>query len=395
MHKQAITPSAGELHLYVHIPFCLHKCAYCDFNSHVRQQPLWDDYRMALLAELGNWSNQAQFSGRTITSIFFGGGTPSLAPPALIADVLHQAGHCFTLSDDIEITLEANPGTVDAERFAAYSKAGINRLSIGVQSFDDAELHWLERIHSGAQAIQAMQRARSAGFDNISLDLMYGLPEQDLAGWMHSLETAIDLAPEHLSCYQLTIEAHTELALRHSRQPLALPEDELALEFLLSTRKRLSEAGYQAYEVSNFARAGRYCRHNDAYWLYHDYIGIGAGAAGKWDLPDGGITRYANIRSPEAYSKAAASTGSAINTQESLNLHKAAGEAVWLGLRRNDGIDQQAFRQRFGSTMDEMFGSALKSWVDSGHLMITEQTIKLSKQGLGMADSIAVSVLTD
>jgi len=394
MHKPDTRPD-GDLHLYVHIPFCIHKCAYCDFNSHVRKQPPWDEYRMALLAELGYWSNQTQFAGRNITSIFFGGGTPSLAPPELIADVLHQAGHCFTLSDDIEITLEANPGTVDAQRFAAYRKAGINRLSIGVQSFDDTELKWLERIHSGDQAVQAYHRARSAGFDNISLDLMYGLPDQDLVGWMHSLETAIKLAPEHLSCYQLTIEAHTELALRHSRQALALPEDELALAFLLDTRKRLSEAGYQAYEVSNFARPGRYCRHNDAYWLYHDYIGIGAGAAGKWDLPDGGITRYANLRSPETYAKAATSNGSAINSRESLELHKAAAEAVWLGLRRSDGINQQAFRQRFGGTIDEIFGNALKAWVESGHLMVARKSIKLSDKGLGMADSIAVSVLTD
>lgn len=397
MQEQASrpVPPAGELHLYVHIPFCIHKCAYCDFNSHVRQAPPWDDYRMALLAELGQWSNQQHFAGRPLTSIFFGGGTPSLAPPALIADVLQQAAHRFGITRDAEITLEANPGTVDAERFSDYRQAGINRLSIGVQSFDDAQLRWLERIHSNAQATTAFATARSAGFDNVSLDLMYGLPGQSLAGWMHSLDTAIALAPEHLSCYQLTIEAHTELAQRHRRQPLALPEDELALAFLRDTRERLADAGYQAYEVSNFARPGRYCRHNDAYWLYHDYIGIGAGAAGKWDRQDGGITRYANIRSPEAYIKSATSKGGAINSEETLAMHKAAAEAVWLGLRRSNGIDQKLFVERFGRRIDEIFGPALKPWVETGHLIVTQENIQLSDKGLGMADSIAVSVLTD
>jgi len=394
MHK-TLNRQAGELHLYVHIPFCVHKCAYCDFNSHVRQAPPWEHYRLALLAELDHWSDQGQFAGRKLTTVFFGGGTPSLAPATLIADVLQLAAQRFELAGDAEITLEANPGTVDTARFAAYREAGINRLSIGVQSFDDAELLWLERIHNGSQAMQAFERARNAGFDNISLDLMHGLPGQSMHGWLESLNAAIGLSPKHLSCYQLTIEAHTELAQRHRRQPLALPEDELALDFLRSTRSRLSDAGYQAYEVSNFSRPGRYCRHNDAYWLYHDYIGIGAGAAGKWDEDDGGITRYADIRSPEGYIKAGISDGRCINNSETLGLKKAAGEAVWLGLRRHDGIDQQLFSKRFGQKIGEMFGEALRPWQRSGHLLISEETIKLSDKGLGMADSIAVSVLTD
>lgn len=395
MIPEPASRQAGALHLYVHIPFCVHKCAYCDFNSHVRQQPPWENYRMALLAELDHQADQQQFAGRKLSTVFFGGGTPSLAPPGLIADVLQRAAQRFGLADHAEITLEANPGTVDAGRFTAYREAGINRLSIGVQSFDDEQLQWLERIHSSTQAVNALDRARSAGFENISLDLMYGLPGQSLSDWMRSLDTAMHLSPEHMSCYQLTIESHTELAQRHRRQALALPEDELALEFLRSTRSRLLEAGYQAYEVSNFARPGRHCRHNDAYWLYHDYIGIGAGAAGKWDEADGGITRYADIRSPEGYIHAALSKGNCINSRETLNLKKAAGEAVWLGLRRSAGIDQALFRQRFGSTVGQLFGTALSAWEASGHLLITPQCMLLSEKGLGMADSIAVSVLTD
>jgi len=384
----------SPLHLYVHIPFCIHKCAYCDFNSHVREAAPWHDYRRALLAELRYWSEQAQFAGRCIETIFFGGGTPSLAPAELIADILQQVEALFSLRGHCEISLEANPGTLDAGRFAAYREAGVNRLSIGVQSFNDDELQWLERIHNSRQAREAFDSARSAGFANISMDLMYGLPGQDISGWLESLNTAIALAPEHLSCYQLTVEEHTELALRQQRSPLSLPEDEAALDFLRRTRSRLSGSGYQAYEISNFSRPGRHCRHNEAYWLYDDYIGIGAGAAGKWDKPDGGITRSSNIRSPEAYMLAALAAGVAINSDETLPRRKAAAEAVWLGLRRSDGLAQAHFRERFGRDIAAFFGDALQPWVASGHLSITPGHVKLTAQGIGLADSIAVAVLS-
>jgi len=387
-------PSASPLHLYVHIPFCIHKCAYCDFNSHVREIPPWDDYRQALLAELTHWSRQSQFSGRRIATIFFGGGTPSLAPAGLISEVLQQTDKLFGLCADAEISMEANPGTLEAGRFAAFRAAGINRLSIGIQSFNDAELRWLERIHNSQQALQAFASARSAGFDNLSLDLMYGLPGQSLSDWLKNLDTAIAMAPEHLSCYQLTVEAHTELALRHQQSPLSLPEDDLALEFLRSTRGRLLEAGYEAYEVSNFTRPGFHCRHNDAYWLYHDYIGIGAGAAGKWDMTDDGTTRYSNLRSPEAYMRASQAGADAINSAETLPREKAAAEAVWLGLRRSKGVDQEYFRRRFGQDVSALFSKELDPWETSGHLHITPEYIQLTEKGLGMADSIAVSVLT-
>ena len=385
---------ASPLHLYVHIPFCIHKCAYCDFNSHVRPDPPWEEYRRALLNELKHWAKQPQFSKRRIDTVFFGGGTPSLAPAQLIAEVLQMTGELFDLHKQAEISLEANPGTVEAGRFAAYRAAGINRLSIGVQSFNDDELQWLERIHNSQQAMDAFAIARSAGFDNVSLDLMYGLPQQQLSDWLQNLDTAIAMAPEHLSCYQLTVEPHTELALRHQRIPLLLPEDDEALEFLLQTRARLAEHGYQAYEVSNFARPGRHCRHNDGYWLYDDYIGIGAGAAGKWDTAQGGITRYSNSRSPESYVRSTLSAGNATKSDETLALQKAAAEAVWLGLRRREGVDQAHFKRRFGQEVSAFFAKQLGPWEKSGHLIITPEYIQLSDRGLGMADSIAVSVLT-
>lgn len=387
-------PPVGPLHLYVHVPFCVHKCAYCDFNSHARQEPPWEEYRLALLAELGHWSRQAQFSDRAISTVFFGGGTPSLAPAGLIADTLQKVDDIFALSGDAEISLEANPGTLETSRFAAYRAAGINRLSIGVQSFNDTELRWLERIHDASQAVQAYEAARRAGFDNINLDLMYGLPGQSLPDWLQNLHAAIALGPEHISCYQLTVEPHTELARRHHRAALPLPEDEEALAFLRQTRRQLSEAGYPAYEVSNFSRPGRHCRHNDAYWLYEDYIGIGAGATGKWDTSDGGIARYSNIRSPEAYLRRALDGTAVINSHENLPREKAAAEAIWLGLRRTAGVERARFTNRFGVDVGSLFGAALLPWKESGHLHDTVTGLQLSDLGLSMADSIAVSVLT-
>ncbi|MDX8392325.1 MAG: radical SAM family heme chaperone HemW [Mariprofundaceae bacterium] len=378
----------------MHVPFCAHKCPYCDFNSHVRNDPPWNDYRQALIAELVYWSGQAQYKNRRIDSLFFGGGTPSLAPPSLIEAVIDDAQALFGFSDDAEISLEANPGSVEADRFSAYRAAGVNRLSIGVQSFDDAELKWLERIHSGVEAKNAFATARQAGFDNINLDLMYGLPQQTMDAWLSNLNIAIGLSPEHMSCYQLTVEAHTELAVRHSRTPLALPQDEAALDFLWKTRRTLAGKGYDAYEISNFSHSGRKCAHNDAYWLYRDYIGIGAGAAGKWDIADGGIIRYSNKRSPEAYISAVADRKRAINSQETLSLKQAAAEAVWLGLRRSEGISLAWFRERFACELQDTFSSALRPWLQTGDLTISRESLKLSEKGLNLADSIAVAVLT-
>jgi len=383
----------SPLQLYVHIPFCVHKCHYCDFNSHERTQPNWNAYQQALIDELSHWANSPVFRERKLNTIFFGGGTPSLAPPALIEAVINTARCCCGIAHDAEITLEANPGTVDSDNFRAYRQAGINRLSIGVQSLDASELRWLERIHGRDEAISAYRIARTAGFTNINLDLMYGLPGQRLQDWLNTLHTAIELRPEHLSCYQLTVEPHTKLAAAHARKPYALPDDDMALSMFFETRKQLSAAGYQAYEISNFTKSEKICRHNDGYWLYHDYIGIGAGASGKWDNADGGITRYSNIRTPESYSKAALTKGVAINTQESLDRHQAAAEACWLGLRRSDGINRHAFQQRFAFDVWEHFQPQLQAWKNGGKLLLNDDSIRLSGSGVALADAISASVL--
>jgi oxygen-independent coproporphyrinogen-3 oxidase len=385
--------SPDPLLLYVHIPYCIHKCHYCDFNSHVRGEINWERYREALLAELRQWSSQPQFSGRQLQSIFFGGGTPSLAPAALIGSVIEEAKSLFHFDDNIEISLEANPGTVDQAHFKGFRQAGVNRLSIGVQSLNDEELKWLERIHSGEQAINAFNTAREAGFENINLDLMYGLPDQTLDGWMVSLNRAIALGPEHLSCYQLTVEPHTKLAAEIDRVAEHLPDDELALEFLYRTRQRLAEAGYEAYEVSNFATKGKKCRHNDGYWLYRDYIGTGAGASGKWDVVgeegNEGVTRYSNIRNPEKYMESVESAGSAINSDEVLSRDTAAAEALWQGLRRTGGISNAWFSERFGVGIQAQFGQELEPWLERKQLIWEDGCLRLTDKGLPFADSIA------
>ena len=377
----------------MHIPFCVHKCAYCDFNSHVRARHPWQAYGRALLAELAYWARQPQFAERKLASVFFGGGTPSLAPADLVAGLLEEAERLFGFEPKIEISLEANPGAVEAGRFAEYRSAGVNRLSIGVQSFSDHELGWLERIHSSAEAVLAYAGAREAGFGNINLDLIYGLPDQSLDGWMRNLERAISLAPEHLSCYQLTVEPGTRLAAQHARKPLRLPQDEESLRFFADTRELLEQAGFDAYEVSNFALPDRRCRHNDGYWLYHDYIGIGAGAAGKWDGEDGGAHRYSNIRSPEKYMAKVETSGFAAEDVEHLTSEKAAAEAVWLGLRRKDGIDRERFRARFGVDAWERFAPELSEWQASGHLELTDQEFRLTSKGVVMADAISEAAL--
>jgi len=380
---------SNPLMLYVHIPYCVHKCHYCDFNSHVRGGIDWEGYQQALLAELSLCSKQPQFTGRKLQSIFFGGGTPSLAPEGLIKGVINEAKELFNFSDNIEISLEANPGTVDQARFAGFRQAGVNRLSIGVQSLDDVELKWLERIHSGEQAVSALKAGRAAGFENINLDLIYGLPDQTIEKWMMSLNRVIELGPEHLSCYQLTVEPHTKLAAEFDRVADLLPDDELALEFLYRTRERLAEAGYEAYEVSNFAQPGMKCCHNDGYWLYRDYIGIGAGASGKWDEESGGVTRYSNIRNPEKYSDSALNDGRAVNSEESLDQDRAAAEALWQGLRRTQGVSNKWFSERFGVDIQTRFGDEISPWLARHQLAWEGDRLHLTDKGLPFADSIA------
>jgi len=286
------------LSLYVHFPWCVAKCPYCDFNSHALRGELpADRYLAALQQDLRSWSSE--FRRRPLQSVFFGGGTPSLFPPSMLARLLAVIADECALSGDAEVTLEANPGALEHGAFAGYVTAGINRLSLGVQSFDDASLQALGRIHSGADAVQAFAAARAAGIENINLDLMYALPEQSIDAAVADVERALALGPEHISHYHLTLEPNTVFYAR----PPALPSADLAWSIQAACGRLLTDAGFRNYEVSAWGQPERACRHNLNYWRYGDYLAIGAGAHAKVTAADGRVFRCVRAAHPREYQR--------------------------------------------------------------------------------------------
>ncbi|MEP7315198.1 MAG: radical SAM family heme chaperone HemW [Sphingomicrobium sp.] len=327
------------LALYVHWPFCVSKCPYCDFNSHVRDSVDHGAWRDALLRDLAH--EAALLADRELTSIFFGGGTPSLMEPATAEAVIRAATDAWVPADDIEITLEANPNSAEAARFADLAAAGVNRISLGLQSFDDAKLAFLGRAHSADEGQRALAAAQSA-VSRVSFDLIYALPSDDEAGWSADLDRAIALGTEHLSLYQLTIEPGTRFATdvaKHAFEPL--DTDRSAALFEL-TQVRTAEAGIPAYEISNHARTGAQSRHNLTYWRYGDYAGIGPGAHGRRL----GM-RTVRHRKPENFLGAVARNAHGLVEEEALNAEEGAHEALVMGLRLADGIDVAALGRRF------------------------------------------------
>ncbi|MGH8273158.1 MAG: radical SAM family heme chaperone HemW [Gammaproteobacteria bacterium] len=327
--------------LYVHVPWCVAKCPYCDFNSHVLRGELpQEDYRAALLADLDFELAHRPASG-PLHSVFFGGGTPSLLAPETVAALLDTFRGRLDLEADVEITLEANPGTIERGRFAEYRAAGINRFSLGVQSFDDAMLHRLGRIHSAREAWAAAEELHAAGAENFNLDLMHGLPGQDAAGALADIGSAVALAPAHLSWYELTLEPGTAF---YRRPPVLPPEDDLAVIEDAGCAE-IAAAGYARYEVSAYARPGRECRHNDNYWRYGDYIGIGPGAHGKRSGA-AGIVRTARIRSPARWQRLAG-RAEALSVREIPPMERPF-EFLLGALRRTDGFTWSEFEARTG-----------------------------------------------
>jgi oxygen-independent coproporphyrinogen-3 oxidase len=328
------------LGLYVHLPWCVQKCPYCDFNSHPLRGPLAEaDYLDALLRDLAN--ERERIGARRIETVFFGGGTPSLFSADAIARVLGAASDA--LSSDAEITLEANPGTVEHGAFAAYRGAGVNRLSLGAQSFDAQGLRRLGRIHGPAEIETAADEARQAGFENFNLDLMYGLPGQSLDAALADIDRAIALGPAHISHYQLTLEPQTPFA----RNPPPLPDDDTIWTMQVECQRRLAAAGFNQYETSAWAHAGRRCRHNLNYWQYGDYLGIGAGAHGKLTkTPDGSIIRRAKIRHPGRYMRTAGT--SAAYTENSVSHRDRLFEFMLNTLRLNAGFEFKMLSERTG-----------------------------------------------
>ncbi|MCW2294790.1 oxygen-independent coproporphyrinogen-3 oxidase [Pseudomonas sp. BIGb0408] len=334
------------LSLYIHIPWCVRKCPYCDFNSHAAGPNLPEEaYVDAMLADLDSDLQHAH--GRPLTSIFFGGGTPSLFSAKALGRLLEGVERRIPFASDIEITLEANPGTFEQEKFAAYRRLGINRLSIGVQSFQAEKLKALGRIHDGDEAIRAADMARAAGFDNFNLDLMHGLPDQSLDDALGDLRIAIAQAPTHLSWYQLTVEPNTVFW----NQPPVLPEDDTLWDIQEAGQALLAEHGYGQYEVSAYAQPGRAARHNLNYWTFGDFLGIGAGAHGKLSTPDGRISRTWKTRLPKDYLDPAKhySAGERLLSADELPF-----EFLMNVLRLSDGCSAELFSQRTGLPLQQL-----------------------------------------
>jgi len=331
------------LSLYVHFPWCVRKCPYCDFNSHTLQGELPEAvYVDALLRDLSVQAGDAQ--GREVASVFFGGGTPSLFSPGAIARLLGVFTSELSFARGAEITLEANPGTIERGRFADYRAAGINRVSLGAQSFDDGALQRLGRIHAAADTQRAVAELRSAGIDNFNLDLMYGLPQQDLAAALMDIDTALGLEPAHISHYELTLEPGTVFG---GLPPAGLPDADSALQMQLDCQQRLAEAGFRQYEVSAYARDGRQCRHNLNYWRFGDYLGIGAGAHGKCSRVLGdalSIERSWREREPRRYLSAVPS----LPARRTVASSELPFEFLMNKLRLLEGFDEREFEQRTG-----------------------------------------------
>jgi oxygen-independent coproporphyrinogen-3 oxidase len=339
------------LALYIHWPFCLAKCPYCDFNSHVRDRIPQTRFRAALRRELA-WE-AGRLGRRRLTSIFFGGGTPSLMEPETVATLIDDARRLFQPADDIEITLEANPTSVEAGRFSAFRAAGVNRVSIGVQSLDPEALRFLGRQHSAAQATGALEVARGT-FPRISFDLICARPGQTVQAWQAELRQALALAADHLSLYQLTIEPGTRFAAMHRRGEIVLPDDETAASLYEATAEEAARFGLQAYEVSNYAVPGSESRHNLTYWRYGDYAGIGPGAHGRIaPAPSGALVATRRHQAPEAWAELVECQGHGVVEEIALQPIDRAREMLLMGLRLAEGIDPARFVARTGVVLDD------------------------------------------
>ena len=354
------------LAIYVHWPFCRSLCPYCDFNSHVSDSVDHARWRTALLRELEHYAEVA--GPRRVTSIFFGGGTPSLMAPETAAAVIEAVACRFTLSEDVEITLEANPTSVEAARLAAFADAGVNRVSLGVQALDNDALAFLGRTHSAEEAITAIEMAADT-FERYSFDLIYARPGQSVEMWRRELAQAIGLTRGHISVYQLTIEQGTPFYLTQARGGLELPDDAVSADLFETTQEVLAGAGMPAYEISNHAAPGQSCRHNLAYWQYRDYAGIGPGAHGRITVA-GKIHATRQHRAPEIWLRRVEDHGHATQTYEPIETQSVIAELALMGLRLSDGIDAANFRARAGVGLDEVIGRAVLERLGEGGFIV-------------------------
>ncbi|MCP5479445.1 MAG: radical SAM family heme chaperone HemW [Rhodanobacteraceae bacterium] len=364
------------LSLYIHIPWCVRKCPYCDFNSHARGAELPEtDYVAALMADLEQ--DLPLVWGRPVHSIFFGGGTPSLFSARAIGDILDGVGARLNLAPGLEVTLECNPGTAEHDRFEGYRAAGVNRLSFGIQSFDDGCLERLGRIHNASEAEAAVRMAKAAGFDDFNLDLMFALPGQTLDMALRDIERALAQEPTHLSHYQLTLEPNTVFA---AKPPAGIPDEDGAWDIQDACHQRLSDAGFASYEVSAWARPGHQCRHNLNYWRFGDYLGIGAGAHGKVTLPaEERILRRWKHKHPARYLETAA-TSERIGGDEDISPAQRPFEYMLNVLRLVDGVPASDFEARTGLPLDQLQGP-LEEARNRGWLVADSRRIQPTELG--------------
>jgi oxygen-independent coproporphyrinogen-3 oxidase len=383
-HIGASSPGLG---VYVHWPFCLSKCPYCDFNSHVRAKPVSENrFVAAYKAELAH--RAVLTPGRTVQSIFFGGGTPSLMKPATAAAILDAIAGLWPVAPGAEITLEANPTSVEAERFRAFRAAGINRVSLGVQAMNDADLKLLGRGHTVAEAMQAIELAASV-FDRSSFDLIYARPGQTAAGWRQELEAAAGRARDHISLYQLTIEEGTIFARLHRAGRLIVPDASLARDLWDVTQEVTAKAGLPAYEISNHARPGAESRHNLIYWRYGEYIGVGPGAHGRI-LSPGGRRAQATERHPETWLSIVESEGHGLVADDYLSSGEAGDEFLLMGLRLAEGIEPAAFQRMSGRELDPR---RVQSLIADGMVEYTPHgRLRVSPQGFPVLDAVVADL---
>jgi len=391
--------SDESLALYLHIPFCSSKCGYCDFNSYEHLDHLVPDYTPALMREIELWAPAAR--SMEVHSVFFGGGTPSLTSLDDLAGIIGSVRERFNVAADAEWSLEANPTELTAEHLVGMRELGLNRLSMGVQSMHADELELLEREHSPERVVEAVAEARAAGFDNLNLDLIFGLIEQPLGRWQQTVEQILEFEPEHLSCYALSVELGTALYYRVQKGLLPEPDPDVAADQYEWTRERLAAAGYEHYEISNWAKPGRRCAHNLVYWHGEPYLGMGAGAhsffAGR---------RFANLDAPNRYEEAVNASYEERQATGRGTMQQVAGgetpdeatmraDVAILGLRLLEGIDEAEFASRFGATLEEAFGAALQRHLGLGLLERSDGRVRLSERGLLLSNEVFIDLLPD
>lgn len=382
--------------LYIHIPYCGQRCPYCDFNTYVEAKIPEEEYTSALLSELRYRSRLPAWKGRPLQSIFFGGGTPSLFKAKSLGSVISAAKELFSPEPTLEVTIEANPGTVSLEYFGELRQHGIERISLGAQSFNRGSLRELGRAHSVEETLAAYNDARTGGFKNINLDLIYALPKQGLGEFKADLETLCDLAPEHISAYQLTIEKGTPFSFRYHQGDLILPPEDDTIAMMEHLVTYLAQRGFEQYEISNFAKPEKRCRHNQAYWDGDDYLGLGAGAHSFSSIEGEGFgRRWSNFALPVQYMQRVGDSGEGESWRDTLSKTARQFEFFFLGLRRSAGVSIADFSTRFKEDLLSVYGNTVETLQEQGLLCKEGDLIFLSERGRLLADSVFQEFVRD